>query len=83
MLHMIQMQYSPEKRDAALEYFQQHGMTHYDGDLVIKGLWVCTVEHIAYVLVDASSTDEVASACQPLETFGEVEFRAVIESEQL
>ena len=83
MLHMIEVKYSANQRDAALAYFQDHGMTHYNADLVIRGLWVCTEQHIAYVLVEASATDEIAAACQSLQTFGEVEHHSVVASDQL
>ncbi len=83
MLHMIEVKYTQEHRDTALAYFQEHGMTHYDGGLVVKGLWVSTTERTAYALVEAANPAEVDAACRPLEEFGEVEHRAVITADEL
>ena len=83
MLHMVEVKYAQEHRDAALAYFQEHGITHYTGDLVVQGLWISTAKRIAYVLVEASDSAEVATACRSLEQFGEVEHHAVIASDQL
>ena len=83
MLHMIEMQYSQSTRDQALDYFQKHGMTHYNGDVVIQNMWVCTSDHVAYALVDASSVADVENACDVLRQFGEVSHRVVIASDQL
>lgn len=83
MLHMIDVTYAKTRRDEALAYFQEHGMTHYNGDLVIKGLWVCTNQCLAYVLVEASDPIEVDRACEKLRQFGEVDHRAVISSDEI
>ena len=83
MLYMVQVRYPQEQRDAALAYFQEHGLTHYAGSLVLKGLWVSTSDRIAYALVAGTDTAEVANACQNLEQFGQVEYRLVISSDQL
>jgi hypothetical protein len=83
MQHMVKLKYPLEQRDAALAFFQEHGMTHYDGGLVVKGLWVATAERIAYVLVEATDAADVESACRALEPFGEVEQHTVIAADQL
>jgi hypothetical protein len=83
MLYMIELHYSQEHRDAARRYFWEHGTTHYEGELTIKGAWVATREMIGYALVDAASPDDVAKSCAPLEQFGNVEYRHVTSADQL
>ena len=83
MLYMIELQYSPEHRDAALRYFWEHGSTHYVGEMTVKGAWVATREFVAYALVNAADAGEVAQACAPLEQFGKVDYRHVTSVDQL
>lgn len=83
MLYMIDLQYRQEDRDAALRYFWEHGATHYEGEVTVKGAWVATHDLIAYALVHAAAPDEIAKACAPLGQFGKVEYRPVTSVDQL
>ena len=38
---------------------------------------MATQDLIAYAIVDAAGPDEIASACKPLEQFGEISYRRV------
>ena len=77
MLYMVELHYSQDSRDAALNYFWEHGSTHFESKVTIKDSWVATQDLIAYAVVDAAGPDEIASACKPLEQFGEVSHRRV------
>jgi hypothetical protein len=77
MLYMVELRYSREHRDAALQYFWEHGATHYEGDVTLRGAWVATQDHVGYALVDAANADGIAAACKPLEQFGSVSYRQV------
>jgi len=35
MLHMIELHYTLDQREQALNYFQKHGLTHYEGDVSV------------------------------------------------
>jgi len=83
MLFMVELQYSHEQRDVALDYFWKHGSTHYTGNATIQGAWVATQDLIAFALVDAVDPDTVAKACAPLEQFGTVIYREVTSVDQI
>lgn len=83
MHYMIVLRYTQQHREEALQYFWQHGATHYEGKVTLKHAWVATQDRIAYALVDAAQPDEIAKACEPLRDFGELEYRAVTDVEEL
>ncbi len=83
MLYMIEIRYTHEHRTGMLEYFWQHGTTHYEGKVTIQGAWVATQEHVAYALVKSSDDQEVEKACAPLREFGDVTIRQVTSSDEI
>jgi hypothetical protein len=83
MLYMVELRYQPEQRERALQYFQQHGTTGYEGKVTLNGAWVATQERIAFAIVEAASQDEMNKACVPLREFGEVKFLAITSFDQL
>ncbi len=83
MLYMIEVHFKEQHRAAALEYFWQHGSTHYEGKVSVQGLWVASQDHIAYALVQSQDQGEVEKACAPLQEFGQVFARSVTSSDEL
>jgi len=83
MLHMIELHYTQDQREQALNYFQKHGMTNYEGDVFVQELWVATEDRIAYAVVESNDPKEVEKACSPLTQFGNVTSRAIISADQL
>ena len=83
MLYMVELHYDEEHRAAALNYFWEHGATHYEGRVVLKGVWVATQERIAYALIEGKESEEVEKACAPLSAFGTVETRHVMTGDQI
>ena len=83
MLYMIELNYLPEKRDEALKYFQEHGLTHFEEGVAIEGAWVATHEHVAYVLATSKETAQLEKACEPLAQFGTVSLRPVTDVDQI
>lgn len=83
MQYMVQFQYPREHRDAALRYFWEHGSTHYDGNVTVEGAWVATQDLVAFALVDASNSDEIAKAIAPLAQFGDFTIRCVTSIDQI
>ena len=83
MLHMIQLRYEPEHRKAALKFFWEHGSTHYEGHVEVKGVWVATHEGIAYALVEASSESDMQKASAPLAEFGEITIHSVTSADEI
>ena len=83
MLYMVELQVSQEHRDAAMRYFWEHGSTHYEGMVTVKGAWVATSEHVAYVLVTLEDPARLESACEPLLRFGTVTTRHVTDVDEI
>ena len=83
MLYMLELRYSTDTRDEALRYFQEHGVTHYEGGVEVQGLWVATRDHVAYVLVQSEDSGHLDQACGPLARFGTLTRRLVTDSEQI
>ena len=83
MHYMVELHYSHEHRDAALDYFWEHGSTHYEGKVTVNGAWVATQDMIAYALVDAAEPDDVSKACEPLAKYGHVSFRHVTSVDEI
>ena len=83
MLYMVQLEYPPEHRDAALRYFWAHGTTRYEGNVVVKDAWVATQDHVAYALVDAEDDDEITKASAPLEQFGTLAVQQVTSIDEI
>lgn len=83
MLYMIELHYSDQKRDGALEYFWKHGTNNYEGKMSVKSLWVASQDQIAYALVKGRDSAEVDKAASPLSQFGKVLVRSVVSSDEL
>ena len=83
MLYMIEIHYTRQRRADMLEYFWQHGSTHYEGKVTIQGAWVATQDQFAYALVNADDDQEVEKACAPWREFGEVTIRQVTSSDEI
>ena len=83
MLYMVELNYRADQNAEALRFFDEHGITHYEQEIVVQGAWVATEDCIAYLLVESADDAEVASATAPLAQFGQVMFRTVVKAEQL
>ena len=83
MLYMVELHYQESQREAALSYFEEHGVTHYEQDIAIKGAWVATQDRIAYLVAETDDVENMKTAIVPLSVFGEVAFRPVIQAEQI
>jgi len=83
MLHLVELHYSRETRDALLMYFDEHGVTpDQPGISVVEG-WVATEDFIAYLIVKADSAAHLDAAVQKLRQFGQVTHRHVTSIEDL
>ena len=83
MLYMVELHYQENQREAALGYFNEHGITHYEQDIVIQSAWVATQDRIAYLVAETDDVENMKKAVMPLSGFGEVTFRPVIQAEQI
>jgi hypothetical protein len=83
MLYMVELHYQENQREAALSYFEAHGVTHYEQDIAIQGAWVATQDRIAYLVAETDDAEYMKKAVMPLAVFGEVAFRPVIQAEQI
>jgi hypothetical protein len=77
MLYMVELRYTHEQREEALQYFWEHGSTHYEGNVTLMGAWVATQDLVGYALVESVDADGITRACAPLEQFGSVSHRHV------
>lgn len=83
MLYMVELRYTVEHRDSALNYFWKHGSTNYEGKVTLEGAWVATQDFIAYAVVSTKAEEEIRKACDPLRQFGDVTYRKVSSIDQL
>ncbi len=83
MLFMVEVQYQRQTREAALSYFESHGVTGYGDGLSVEYLWVASNDCLAYVVVRAETLALVEQACQPLRELAEIHIRHIVGMDDL
>jgi hypothetical protein len=80
---MAELRYDDEHRGEVLDYFWKHGVSNYEGKIVLKDAWVATHERIGYALIESENDQEVEKACAPLNRIGSITFRQVTSTDEI